>query len=232
MAKKPNFKEINWSVDLDEVILKKIEKARAKGAPIDLKNKDGRTILFDAIINERENIVPAILAMGANVYAEDNFGFIPLMLAVACKKESIYQDVVMKTTDIKVKEEVLFFAIDRRCDEERIQDLIISRGVSANAKGEDGTTPLINVVAAGNVGNNWNKSLIKFLIDHGANPTLEDNYGLTALGAIYQKIVWDKEVESILQNACREFAKSKQPIIKKTWKGFLHRILPGRDARC
>ena len=231
MIRKPSFRNINWG-DSDEVILRKIEKIRAKGTSIDLRDEYGRTILFDAIANERENIVSAILAMGASVDIEDNFGFSPLMYAVACKKESIYQNIVLKTKDVKAKEEALFFAIEHRCDEERIEDLIASRGVDVNARDINDATPLIRVVSAGNVENDWNKSLIKFLIKHNANPTLADRDGLTALGAAYGKLVLDKEVEHILTEASQRFVKSKQTVAKKTFKDLLQHIFFGRDSRC
>lgn len=134
-----------------------------KGAQIEARNEDRSTSLIWAAGHAQTDIVKFLLRRGSNVNATDKYGNTAL-IAAAC--------------------ECALATMNSAYD---VVKALLEKGSDVNARSQDGTTPLMN--AAGGFGD---ASIVKLLLDHGADPMAKDNLGKTALSLARQSNRPDK----------------------------------------
>jgi len=71
----------------DSEIISKIQAL----ADIDERDRDGRTLLMFAALNERKSVAAYLIERGADVNAADNIGFTPLHFAVQDHSDSVLE---------------------------------------------------------------------------------------------------------------------------------------------
>lgn len=70
------------------------------GGNIELKDEDGRSLLSQAILAEREELVTMLLAKGANIHSTDRDGKQPIHYAVAAENPQFMEDLLTRKADI------------------------------------------------------------------------------------------------------------------------------------
>lgn len=91
--------------------------ALAAGADIDAKNKDGWTVLMQAVLVGSEKCVRFLLREGADANAKENRGETPLMLAAWANRGEIMQLLLAAGADLE----------SRRKDGKNAEEIALSR---------------------------------------------------------------------------------------------------------
>lgn len=134
-------------------------------------------MIFKYVIRNDIKLVEAELKKGVDINSKDKFG--ETLLHTACSEG--YPDMAKFLLDnsIKINEKgindytPLHTAIQKR--HYNFAKLLINYGAIVNCKDDHGNTPLITAVM--NYRND--DKMIKLLLENGADPSLENNYGIS-----------------------------------------------------
>ena len=125
------------------------------------------------------DLVNALIAMGADLSWEGEYGGTPLYSAVSNSKKEIVQTLLEAGADPNQKSKGRFSPLISACDKYRpnleIIKLLFEYGADPNIQGEDGNTPLHIAVR------NDNSEITELLLTNGADPNIQDNIGNTPL---------------------------------------------------
>jgi ankyrin repeat protein len=159
-----------------------------KGYKADLQDEDGMTPFHYAAFQRSQAIVKSLIEANASSFdAKDNHGRTPLFWAVQRNHLSVAKALLQAGADPNTVEDggsspILFDDLNddvifgwRTTRSRTERDLASERDALMARTEPGGQTPLF--FAAGN----GKYSLIKLLLDHGADPNIQDRYGETAL---------------------------------------------------
>lgn len=73
------------------------------GADVNYRNRDGRTILHDAVGDGREDLVDILLKYGASINAKDKYGYTPLHWSVSSKNKKMVELLVNRGADVNAR---------------------------------------------------------------------------------------------------------------------------------
>jgi ankyrin repeat protein len=73
------------------------------GADISYRDKEGRTLLHDAVRRDREDIVYLLLKHGADINAKDKYGYTSLHWAVSSKNKEMVELLVARGADVNAR---------------------------------------------------------------------------------------------------------------------------------
>jgi ankyrin repeat protein len=73
------------------------------GADVSYRNKEGQTILHDAVRRGREDIVDLLLKHGADINAKDKYGYTSLHWAVSRKNRDMVELLVARGADVNAR---------------------------------------------------------------------------------------------------------------------------------
>lgn len=146
------------------------------GSRADLEARDGsqETPLFAAAAGGHLKVVTYLVDSGVDLRARDQTGHSTLNLAVEHLHCDVARLLVERGADLCHKLDKQCLAACAAADFERVQ-LLLDCGVSIDAKGEEGKTPLLIEACIGNVEG------IDFAIQHGAHLEFKGDDGCTAL---------------------------------------------------
>ncbi|MDR1377220.1 MAG: ankyrin repeat domain-containing protein [Synergistaceae bacterium] len=151
-ANDENFFQMVYSDDTA-----KVQKTIAAGQNVNIKNKAGETPLFAAIRRGSLEMVETLLTAGADVNARTKNGKTPLNGCVL---------IMLRNPEERL----------------RIVRKLLDAGADPNIPTQDGTTPLMKASnAAAQASDESVFSLMKVLLDAGADVTPKDSGGMTAL---------------------------------------------------
>jgi ankyrin repeat protein len=142
---------------------------------INAQNKEGYTALHLAAMSYRLDIVEILVNNGADIHIRCNEGDSPLF--VSTDKE-ISKYLIEKGVDIHTRFNdgcTLLFSANSI----PLYTYYLSLGLDINAQDNDGYTVLHKELL-----NDANPDLIRFLVEHGANPNLKTDTGHTALHCV------------------------------------------------
>lgn len=153
------------------------------GVLVDKRDRFGRTALGHAANEGKLEAVQFLLTRGADPNASDARGITPLMLAASAASASrcvygrakadtrLVRALLASGADVHARDErgrtALFYA------GQEVIPTLVAAGAEVNVQDLEGLTPLMAV--------DWNTELAQTLLDHGADPTLQDVHGWTAL---------------------------------------------------
>ena len=154
-----------------------------KGVDLDIKNKDGRTALFEAVRNSNDiDIIDLLMEKGANSSIKENSGYSVLYEAMytissADVRQRVVRILVEKGVDINSVDNygntALYFAVLK--GDKEIAKLLLDRGAKIDALDKYGRTILHYAVSIGN------NEMCRLLMQDGANVNIRDKDGNTAL---------------------------------------------------
>jgi len=166
-----------------------------KGVALDVKNKDGRNALFEAIRKPNNiELINLLIEKGANINIKDNGGYDILQEAIIQSRDDLVMVLLEKGVDINYVDNngstVLHLAVER--GDKELTKLLLGKGIKINTLDKYGRTPLQYAVSYGE------NEICKLLIQNGANINIKDKDGNTALNlAIEHKNI--EMVEALLK---------------------------------
>jgi ankyrin repeat protein len=130
----------------------KAQRALAQGADPNVMTSDGYTALMIASANGRLDLISALVAKGANVNAQDNYGKTALMCA--CEEQ---------------------FAVPPRERRTEVVRALLKAGADPNRRDKVGTTALMISAECGQT------EIIRLLLSAGADPDAQNAAGASCL---------------------------------------------------
>ena len=177
-----------------------IDKFVAKyGRDVKAKDKDGMTLLHQAVWEEDEDIVLVVakflVSKGADVNAKDWASSTPLHSVAVLGNLEVAKFLVSQGADVNAKDKnsytPLHDAALRTLKNVRVDKLVevvkflVAQGAGVNAKGWEGQTPLHCAAGSGSV------EIAQFLVSQGADIKAKDNNGDTPLHRAVT--VWNRD---------------------------------------
>lgn len=152
-----------------------------KGASVDATNSQGITALWGASLNGHLGIVKALLKVGADVDKPRNTGVTPLLIASHGGHSSIV-DALLEARADPNRGEILYgvtplhwASVTFSKHSETIVKRLLDSGAGIDSRTKLGVTPLMFAASYENMGT------IKILVKRGADVTLTDNNGRSAV---------------------------------------------------
>lgn len=174
--------------------LKAFTKEIEKGSDVNYqKGKEGYTPLILASKEGKTEFVKILLDNNANIELKDNSGNTALIQAIANNHLDIANNLATHGAKFDVKNESGLSAIhfaclvdnnnddEKRAEQMKLIDEIISSGISVNSLSNKGLSPLIFAAVNGNL------EVVKYLTDLGADIHQRSEAGATAIGQAANK---------------------------------------------
>ena len=183
------------------------------GSDVNERNTDGNTPLLSLTSNwnyEETTVIKQLLLAGANVNEKTDYGSTPFGLALAFKNnKQILKILLDNGADVKLDGQGGEFVTDSNLHtaasllwDTDILQLLIDEGLDVNILGVNGQTPLHNVInsqtaiSQGFGADSYNT--VKFLLEKGADTSIKDDFGLTALDWTSDEAVKEKITTEII----------------------------------
>lgn len=202
-----------------------------KNLDIDEKGGSGMTPLARAAYHGNAAAVVALANKGADINKEDIYGSNPLMVAATNSenyKTTVIEDLIMLGVDINQKnaegETALMVASSR--GNVGIVKKLLSLGASVNEVDNNGETAFMKSASGWEV----KEDMLTILLENGADHSLQNNNGSTALGLTrgwYGRGLVEKTVEKTIPTK-KYLINQKDPeniSHHSGWSGFIHSIL-------
>jgi ankyrin repeat protein len=177
------------------------------GANVHARDSDGKTALLHAASSARESKakLKALLAAGADITVKDRHGLDILMFAcypggnVPAIEFLLAKNVSVTRRNNDGCTALIYAATDSN---PAVAALLLKAGADVNARGTDGRTTLMSAVTgAGTI------DTIRILLEAGADPSLKDDSGLTALDMVRK---YDDEEARLMAKMLSEAEKKRQ----------------------
>ena len=184
------------------------------GAYIDRQNEDGWTALHKAVYHEHNDVTRTLIVAGADLNRQDNDGETALHKAAEEEENELTTTLIEAGADLNIQDKngdtALHCAVWNGRNE--TTTTLIKAGADINIQNKEGVTPIQKAVERGHhkitstlikagarVAKIKNKKVLQCLIDAGADLSIKDNDGNTALHwAAFER---DSEVEAALMMA-------------------------------
>ncbi|MBN2400131.1 MAG: ankyrin repeat domain-containing protein [Candidatus Aminicenantes bacterium] len=149
----------------------------AKPVDIDARDANGRTQLFNAILQNQNDLVLRLIDQGADVKAKDLFNSTPLHEASQINQASLADLLLAKGADINARDYYGYTPLHTAAmtGSNKTAKLLMAKGADLNILTNYGHTPLHEAIL-------WeNKELAEQLITKGVNVNTKDKRGHTPL---------------------------------------------------
>ncbi|WP_289141054.1 ankyrin repeat domain-containing protein [uncultured Brevibacillus sp.] len=172
-----------------------------QGIDINVRNRQKRTAILIAAMNDQYKAVQFLVDAGANVDLQDETCFNPFLYGCINNKLELVKMMIKAGTDIDLLTRFGGVGITPASEKghvEIVHELLTTTEINVNHTNICGWTPLIEAIIL-NDGGERQQTIIKLLIEHGANVHMVDKYGVTPLELARRKGY--TEIEQILLEA-------------------------------
>ncbi|MFD0621155.1 ankyrin repeat domain-containing protein [Paenibacillus sp. GCM10027629] len=169
-----------------------------QGIDINVRNKQKRTAILIAAMNDHLEAVSFLVEAGANVDLQDETCFNPFLFGCINGKLELVKLMIKANTNIELLTRFGGVGITPASEKghvEVVRELLKTTDINVNHTNICGWTPLIEAIIL-NDGGEKQQTIIKLLIEHGANVHMVDKYGVTPLELARKKGFG--EIEQIL----------------------------------
>lgn len=146
------------------------------GADLQAENTNGTNVLLNSIFSGNLDIVKLLLDRGLSVNQPNQWGVNPLMYASILGNRDIVEYLIKNGADVHAisnqGETALVWATIRLHFD--IAELLMEKGLSYNDRNEDGGTMFFSAGKSP-------MEAVEYMIEHGADPLVEDSSGTTPL---------------------------------------------------
>ena len=153
------------------------------GIDINMRDKNGRTLLLNALLANYDVLADKLIAKGANIFATDNDMHTALMHAAENKNTKVALFLIGKGLNAKAKDKdgcsVLLYAV--RGGSSEIVEALLKKGADVNDQDNSGMTPLMQISYFRKDDDKEPHKIATRLLDMGAKIDVQDRQGWTPL---------------------------------------------------
>jgi ankyrin repeat protein len=158
-----------------------IEALLADGVDINVTNRQRRTAILVAAMNQHLDLVERLAAAGADIDKQDETNFNPFTYACVQNDLPLARLMIRAGTDVDRLTRFGGVGLHPAAEKgyvELVRELLETTDINVNLTNWVGWTPLLEAVIL-NDGGPAQQEIVKLLLDHGANPRMTDKYGKT-----------------------------------------------------
>lgn len=172
------------------------------GVPVDSRDKNGRTALLIATYANAVDVAQFLIANGADVYAKDHLEDSPYLYAGVEGRLDILKMTVAAGADLRSVNRYGGTALTPAAHHGHVDVVryLLTTEVDVNHVNKLGWTALLEAVILGDGGPTYQK-IVALLIDNGADVTIGDSQGITALE--HARAKKQNVITELLENAGR-----------------------------
>ena len=163
--------------------IEQVKKYLSKGMDINIQNTSGQTPLMAAVYNNDVNMVQALMSYNPDVNIQDNRKNYPFLYTGA-RGYLVILKLIYKKADTKNVVNIYGGnALIPACEKGHLETVIFllnNTDINVNHINNLSWTALLEVTILGNDSKNY-QEIVKVLLKHGADKTIKDNNGKTAL---------------------------------------------------
>ena len=163
--------------------IEQVKKYLSKGMDINIQNTSGQTPIMAAVYNNNVNMVQALMSYNPDVNIQDNRKNSPFLYTGARGYLDILKSIYKKADTKSVVNIYGGNALIPACEKGHLETVIFllnNTDINVNHINNLSWTALLEVTILGNDSKN-NQEIVKVLLKHGADKTIKDNNGKTAL---------------------------------------------------
>jgi hypothetical protein len=175
-----------------------LKKCLEQGVDINSRNKQKRTAILVAAMNDQLDAVEFLVQAGANVDLQDETCFNPFLFGCINGKLELVKMMIKANTNVELLTRFGGVGITPASEKghvEVVRELLTTTDINVNHTNICGWTPLIEAIIL-NDGGEKQQTIIKLLIEHGANVHMVDKYGVPPIELARSKGF--TEIENIL----------------------------------
>ncbi|MFS0554701.1 ankyrin repeat domain-containing protein [Brevibacillus sp. 179-C9.3 HS] len=175
-----------------------LKKHLEQGLDINARNRQKRTAILTAAMNDKLEAVSFLVEAGADVDLQDETCFNPFLFGCINNKLELVKMMIKAGTNLELLTRFGGVGITPASEKghvEIVRELVTTTDINVNHTNFVGWTPLIEAIILGD-GGEKQQTIIKLLIEHGANVHMVDKYGVTPLELARRKGY--TEIEQIL----------------------------------
>ncbi|MGC5325199.1 ankyrin repeat domain-containing protein [Brevibacillus sp. SYSU BS000544] len=181
--------------------LEALKQCIEQGVDINARNKQKRTAILIAAMNEQYEAVEYLISAGADIDLQDQTCFNPFLWGCINGKLELVKIMIKANANVELLSRfggVGLTPASEKGHVEVVRELLTTTDINVNHTNFVGWTPLIEAIIL-NDGGERQQTIIKLLIEHGANVHMTDEYGVTPLELARRKGY--TEIEQILLQA-------------------------------
>ena len=182
--------------------IENLKRGLDSGVPVDSRDESGRTALLIATYANAVDVAQFLIANGADVNAKDHLEDSPYLYAGAEGRLDILKMTVIAGADLKSVNRYGGTALTPAAHHGHVDVVryLLTTDVDVNHVNKLGWTALLEAVILGDGGPTYQK-IVELLIDSGADVTIGDSRGITALE--HAKAKKQNSIIELLEKASR-----------------------------
>jgi len=160
-----------------------------QGVDINARNKQKRTAILLAAMNDQLETVKFLIQEGADINLQDQICLNPFLYGCINGKLELVKIMLQANTDLERLTRFGGVGVHPASEKgfvEVVRELVTTTDINVNHTNICGWTPLIEAILL-NDGGEKQQEIVRLLVEHGADTQLVDQYGVTPLAIAREK---------------------------------------------